>query len=152
MKKTFFKITVNKYCLPLMLLLIFSGCSSSEKKNELLSLQKRRIQKLETQLEKKEQVIQKLKTDRWLNKPIHKHEKLALLPLNKLIKDKRWAQALRLSSELKKSYPNSVKLRVQRYKIFSKLGLKKQALNERRAAKKLLLGRRKGSSVNNVVK
>lgn len=145
--KKIFNRKINKYCLALSLVFIFSGCSSPSKKNQLLSLQQRRIKKLEHQLKKKDRQIQKLKTSRWVNKPIRKDETLAFKPLRQLIRQKNWPRALQVSSELKKQYSSSAQLRIYRYQIFSKMGLLEQANQEKRMARKLITSHNKKGPV-----
>ena len=59
------------------------------------------------------------------------------------IKNKQWVAALKESSKLKKSYPNSIKLARYRVAIFKKMGLKKQAISEINQLKKLMTAKKK---------
>ena len=133
--------TLNKYCALALTVTILSGCSTPEKKQQLLSLQKRRILKLEKQVTKQTKYIDKLKAQKWTNKPVRVGEKLALRRLKKIMRQKKWVKALKLSSRIKKRYPKSRTLAKYRYVIFSKMGLTKQADSENRRFRKLQANR-----------
>jgi hypothetical protein len=120
----------NKYCLSLLSLIIFIGCSTSKKEDEIARLQRVRIQKLERRVARQDKIITDLKQSRWIKKPADFSEGQALLPLKKLMTEKRWVEALKKSSELKRRYPNSRLLSRYRVTIFKKMGLKKQAHKE----------------------
>ncbi len=118
------------YCLWILGLFIVSGCASQTKKQNLLGIQKIRIQKLEQQLAKKNEVIAKMKVRKWVSEPPPIPETEALKPLKQKIAKKQWVSALRLSTQLKQSYPQSRTLIKYRVAIFKKMGLKKQAIQE----------------------
>lgn len=125
-----YKFNLNKYCLLIVSLIIFSGCASQTKREKILSIQKIRIKKLEKQLAIKQKTINHLKTQKWVSQPTPKPVSLALSPLKNHIKNKRWVAALRLSNKLKGEYPSSIRLTKLRVAIFKKMGLKKQAMEE----------------------
>ena len=114
-------------CLTLITLITIAGCSTDSNKNKIISIQKSRIQKLENQLQRKNEVIGQLKANKWVNKTVKKDESVFLAPLNTMIKKGQWIKALKESSRLKKLYPFSAQLRMMRVKIFNKMGLKQQA-------------------------
>ena len=135
----------NKYCLFIGLFLIFTGCSLQSKKNQLISIQKRRIKSLEAQLQKKSLEVDELKSNRLIRESHWENKKKELVSLKKLIKKKDWIPALKKSQVLKKKYPQSVKLRYYRYKILKRIGLKEQALKEKKVIKNLRAQRTKKS-------
>ncbi len=126
-----------KYCLLMGLFLILSGCSLQSKKNHLISIQKRRIKSLEHQLQKKSMEVDQLKVKHLIKESYLESEKKELASLKELIKKKNWIPALRKSQHLKKKYPNSTRLHYYRYKILKRIGLKQQALKEKRRMKDL---------------
>lgn len=127
----------NKYCLLLVGFLIFSGCASETKKDEILGIQRNRIVKLERDLSRKNKIINELKAERWVKKPVKVSEATAFKPLREKIKIKDWVGALRVSSTLKQKHPNSLTLARYRYSIFKKMGLMNQANQELDWLKKL---------------
>lgn len=148
MMKKKLKLIGIKHCLLLSTLIIFAGCSTSpEKQDQIMSVQKRRIANLEKALDQKQKVITELKANRWANKPVKKSLKLALRPMIKQIKLKNWVKALKMSSDLKEKYPNSLILTKYRYSIFKKMGLDNQALQEKQRFDKLQAIRKKGSLI-----
>lgn len=132
----------------LFLIFIVSGCATESKKSQLLSLQQKRIQNLEKQLELDKKLIGKMKREQWVNRPIVKDESLALRPLKLLIKKNKWGEALHLSSQLKDQYPKSVRLRIYRHNIFKKMGLTQQAENEKNMARNILTSRKNTGKLN----
>ncbi len=143
------KINYNriKYCLLVSVLFIVSGCASQDKQDKIMKVQKRRIVSLERELDQKQKLISELKASRWAKEPVKKSTKLALRPMIAEIKNKNWVKALKISSELKKSYPNNLTLARYRYSIFKKMGLDKHAKQEKIRYKKLLSVTNKGKTV-----
>ena len=135
MKKKYKKI-LNKCCFWIIPLIIVSGCSGKTKRDQLLKLQRVRIQKLERHLQAKENLIENLKAQRWVRSPVQKPVALELKALKGLIRKKDWVGALKLSGKLKKDYPRSIPLAKYRASIFKKMGLRKQARAEIRRAKR----------------
>ena len=133
---------LNRYCLSFGLIIIVSGCATSDRSSKVIAIQKSRIQKLEQQLERKNLQIQKLKVGSWIKKPIRPNEDLAFINLHKMIVQKKWIAALKESGRLKSQFPESVKLSSYRYRIFNKMGLKEQAASERDIMKGLISKRR----------
>lgn len=121
--------------LPLIFIVI--GCSTQNKREQLLSIQQQRILKLEQALLQKEKVINKMKVSRWVGQPVRVSEAVAFTKLNRLIENKKWVQALKESARLKKRYPKSIRLSGHRLKIFRAMGLSKQARKEGFMLKKL---------------
>lgn len=130
-----YSLTKN-YCFLLASLFIFSGCSTADKEKELLKVQQQRITGLKKQLARKNQEIQKLKANKWVNAPTQTPESVAIRPLKKLVDAKKWIPALKLSSQLNQQYPQSVKIPYYRYQIYKAMGLNKQANEIRRKIKK----------------
>lgn len=128
---------INKYCLWFVALFIVSGCSTQSKREKLISIQKIRINKLEQQLARKNQELEKIKVNKWVSEPAPVPEAKALGELKQKIKNKQWVAALKQSGDLKKTYPDSVKLAKYRILIFKKMGLKKQAIEEYNLIKKM---------------
>ena len=137
MKKQKQKLNGKLYCLGLACVFIFTGCVSSGKKDQIVKIQKVRIKQLEKQLQSKNKTIEKLKVQKWVNKPVQMSSKVALQPLKKLIKQKRWVEALKMSYQLKNKYPRSRRLAYYRIKILKKMGLSKQAAREAQHLRKL---------------
>ena len=124
-----------QYCVTLFLALTISGCSSgSKKKDQIISIQKRRIQILESQLRKKSMEIEKQKVCHWMEAG---SEQIDMGSLKKWIQKKDWPQALRESHRLKEIYPKSPELSSYRYKIFMEMGLEEQAIRERQILRQL---------------
>lgn len=132
-----YKHITNKYCLWFLCLFIVSGCTTTTKRNQIVGIQKVRIKKLEQRIKKQDKLIAKLKAQKWAKKPVKKSSALALKPLKAHIKNKQWVAALKLSGELKKQYPRSLKLAKYRVAIFRQMGLEKQAIKEINEIKKL---------------
>lgn len=130
MNKKKYITQLNKCCQLIVGLLIFSGCSTVDKKDEIVDLQRRRIHKLENALEQKSQLIQDMKVKKWVNLPVKAPEKIAFKPMMSQIKAKDYVGALKTSSQLKKKYPESSRLMKIRVKLFRIMGLKKQANSE----------------------
>jgi hypothetical protein len=128
----------NKYCLWILGVFIFTGCSLKSKRSDLLGLQQIRIKKLEQQLAVKNETIAKMKMQKWVQAPPPKPISYAIRPLQRLLKEKKWVQALKLSSKMKTDYPNSKRLARYRVVIFRKMGLNKQATQELKRFKRLI--------------
>jgi len=89
MKKIWKKNQI-KHCLLIGLFLTLSDCSfQSKKKDQLISIQSRRIKVLESQLQKKSKEVDQLKSDKLIRKSHLKNEKKELAALKKLIKKKK---------------------------------------------------------------
>ncbi len=88
-----------------------------------------RINKLEKQLARKNQQIQKMKVKKW-TRPARAAESAAFRSLNEKVAAKQWVDALEESRRLKKLYPKSLRLTKMRAQIFAKMGLRKQAKHE----------------------
>ena len=129
--------TVNKYCLWFLCLFIVSGCATESKRDQIVGIQKVRIKKLEKQLKQQNKIIAQLKAKKWIKAPVKKSASRALKPLKTLINNNQWVAALKLSSTLKQQYPRSRKLARYRVKIFKKMGLEKQAMDELKSLKKM---------------
>ena len=118
------------YCLWFAALFIVSGCSTQSKRENIIGIQKIRIQKLEKQLARKNNVISKFKVQKWTRQAPSVPESKALKVLKNKMKNKQWVSALKLSGKLKEFYPKSITLAKYRMLIFKKMGLKKQAFKE----------------------
>ena len=125
------------YCILCLSLTIISGCSVKAKNEKIIGLQKNRILKLEKQLHLKNQVIQNLKADGWVNKKVEVNQSLALSKIKRLARKGQFALALKESSRLKKAHPTSLELISLRVKIFNRMGLTEQAKREFGTLKKL---------------
>ncbi len=136
MIKKKYKLNINKYCLWIIGLIIFTGCASQTKREDLIGIQKIRIRKLEQQLAKKNEALAKIKMKKWVSGAPQPPESVAFKALRQQIKKKQWVAALKLSAALKKKYPQSVQLSRYRIGIFRKMGLKKQAIEELNYLKK----------------
>ncbi|MCJ8278251.1 MAG: hypothetical protein HRT44_08265 [Bdellovibrionales bacterium] len=136
MKKKLFYNTF-KCCFALLFITIIFGCSTKDKKNQIISLQKKRIHKLEKQLRLKNSTIKKLKVKKWANEKVVVSSKQRLSQLQSLMAKKRWVDAIQLSSKIKKQYPKSKQLRSMRIRIFQEMGLKNQARREKAILQKL---------------
>lgn len=136
---------LNKHCLSILTLFIVSGCALPTKKDQVIGIQKVRIQKLEQQLENKNKVIAELKVQKWVKKPVKVDEALALKPLQRKIQKKQWIKALRLSSALKKQYPHSIELKKYRVMIFKKMGLNKQASREMSSLRRAMIQQKRSN-------
>jgi len=149
MKKKISTLTFNT-CFVLLTIIIVSGCSTPEKKINLVEIQRSRIQILQNELEKKEQLISELKAKDWMRRPVLVDERIALKKLSFLVHEKKWAQALKESSRLKKDYSHSVALRTFRYKIFQRLGLEGKAMEERSAIQNIIAQSRNSRKASQV--
>ena len=123
-----------QYYLPLFLVLTISGCSSNSKEDQMISIQKHRIQILESQLNKKSMEMEKQKVCHWMEAG---WEQIDMGSLKKWIQKKDWPQALKESHRLKKIHPESIELSSYRYRIFMELGLEEQALREKQVLREL---------------
>ena len=138
----------NKYCLWILCLFIVSGCANKTKQSRVIGIQKIRIKRLEQQLAAKNKIIEDIKTDKLIRTPPPVPLSKALLPLKKKMRKKQWVSALKLSSELKKQYPTSLRLAKYRIAIFKKMGLEKQASSEVHSIKKIISSKRKAKRIH----
>ncbi len=138
-------------CLTLFTVIIVSGCASSDKKTKLVDIQRSRIEILQKELVKKEQLINELKAKDWIMRPVLADERIALKKLSYLVHEKKWAQALKESSRLKKDYSQSVALRTFRFKIFKNLGLASKAMQERAAIQNIMAQSRNTRKANQLL-
>lgn len=137
-------------CFAPLTVIIVAGCATPEKKTKLVDIQRSRIEVLQKELEKKEQLISELKAKDWMKRPVLVDERIALKKLSYLVHEKKWAQALKESSRLKKDYSHSVALRTFRYKIFQSLGLASKAMEERVAIQNIMAQSRNSRKANPV--
>ncbi len=114
-------------CIQGLILITLIGCSTFQQKTEVISLQKKRIQRLEREVKRRDQQISKMENKLFVKTLQKDNEKKSLLKLKKMIGQKQWLQALQMSSRLKKQYPRSATLTQYRAIIFKRMGLKRQA-------------------------
>lgn len=129
MMKKKYENSKKKYCFFIVSLLIVSGCSTQDKREEILHIQKRRIHSLEQELSRKQKEIDSLKQKEWMysGKTLQQGD---FLKLKNLVAEKKWIEAVKESANLKRKFPESIQLRKYRFKIFEEMGLKKQAKRE----------------------
>jgi hypothetical protein len=141
------KLHIIKTCFATLSLPILAGCSTPQKQSEdLVTLQRTQIQNLKRQLKQQEKLIHELKTKDWVQRPVRPDENIAFKKLNQLVKDKQWALALKESSRLKKTYPDSVTLRTYRYKIFRKMGFADKAQQEQLRIRQIMAQQKSSST------
>jgi len=137
-KKTSLKLF--SVCIQGLILITLIGCSTFTQKSEVISLQKKRIQRLEQEVKRRDQKISKIENKLFVKSLQKENEKKSLLKLKKMMGQKQWLEALQESARLKKQYPRSATLTQYRAIIFKRMGLKRQAQLEYNQFKALSAG------------
>ena len=138
------KNNIFSVCTVIGFVFMISGCSTVGKQDKLLELQKRRIVKLEKALRVKDRQLAKLKGKKWASLS---QKRAAVARLDKLMAQKKWVEALKLSTDLKTKNPKSLKIARSRHRIFKAMGLKKQARGEMQLYRRLKQAKKKSKQV-----